>query len=46
MDATGEVDYGNIDFFIMQDDVAHLEGDLGEAQVRGGELRVVLPAEQ
>jgi hypothetical protein len=32
-DATGSIDYGNIDFFIRTRDVSHLGGDWGEVAV-------------
>lgn len=38
-DASGSVDYGNIDSFIVLKDGFELEGDIGCIRVSGGELR-------
>jgi hypothetical protein len=39
-DATGEFDYGNIDSWIKEGDVDHLEGSWGTVAIRGAEQSV------
>jgi hypothetical protein len=41
-DATGEIDYGNIDAFSLDQGECSLVGDFGEIRVRAGEIRVEL----
>ncbi len=45
-DATGEVDYGSIDAWSLEGDVSHIEGDWGELEVAGGNVRVLLAPEE
>jgi hypothetical protein len=42
-DATGSVDYGNIDIFYKSDFTYHLEGDWGSVDIESSECILVFP---
>lgn len=39
-DSSGEVDYGNIDLFTIDNDIYMLSGDWGQVTIRGGALKI------
>jgi hypothetical protein len=44
-DATGEIDYGNIDAWWLDGAVSHVVGEWGELEIDGGVVRLELEPE-
>jgi hypothetical protein len=45
-DVTGDVDYGSIDVWRTEGNVNHIEGDWGELEIIGGQVRVILETDE
>jgi hypothetical protein len=44
-DATGEVDFGSIDVWSVNDGLSHIEGNWGDVDVEGGRVQLVIHPE-